>query len=362
MWNSHLANTPNNPIGPTLTLRVGLIGWHQLSRPLIQVLTTIPAIELVGISHIDDTQLNPKLVHSGEKGHNCAPAIFEHYADLLPHIDAVCLALPSWHPAIGAIGLTCLKAGISVIGEHPSHTTLSMAEQLVQAATQHQCILQLGGTEPGEGALQALGQVLSNATVCAIETLHTGPCRSPDRDLSVVFDLLIHDIEHSLSIAQSSIVNITASGTQCDRSGQLDYVTATINFANGRIATLTARHTEHYKQHQITAHCQDAYIQADLRTNQVLIHRQSSPPSHNRTYQQAGWTERVATLNQDPRQTVMTQFFQHVRDGNCPTIAAAEMLQALRIATLIEARAKHVIRQRRSRIQPVAAAPMVIAQ
>ena len=110
----------------------------------------------------------------------------------------------------------------------------------------------------------------------ALEAHRMSPYSDRANDVSVVLDLMIHDIDLLLELAAAPVVKLTASGNRTLDSGYLDYVTATLGFANGIVATLTASKVTHRKIRSIVAHCKDSYTEADFIKNEILIHRHTT--------------------------------------------------------------------------------------
>jgi predicted dehydrogenase len=163
-------------------------------------------------------------------------------------------------------------------------------------------------------------------------------------DVSVVLDLMIHDIDLLLELTASSVVKLTASGTTAEDSGYLDYVTATLRFANGAIATLTASKITHRKIRNISAHCKNALIEADFLNNEILIHRQTTADYTTNygqvLYRQDGLIEKVYTSKIEPLHAELEHFVSCVRGGNQPSVGGEQALKALRLASQVEQMAK----------------------
>ncbi|MCZ0899694.1 Gfo/Idh/MocA family oxidoreductase, partial [Microcoleus sp. HI-ES] len=159
-------------------------------------------------------------------------------------------------------------------------------------------------------------------------------------DVSVVLDLIIHDIDLLLELADSQVVKLTASGSRASDSGYLDYVTATLNFANGIVATLTASKVTHRKLRSIVAHCKNSLTEADFLNNEILIHRQTTAnyvTDYGQVlYRQDGLIEKVYTSNIEPLHAELEHFINCVRGGNQPSVGGEQALKALRLASLIE--------------------------
>ena len=159
-------------------------------------------------------------------------------------------------------------------------------------------------------------------------------------DVSVVLDLMIHDIDLLLELAGASVSTLTANGSRASNSGYLDYVTATLGFSNGIVATLTASKVTHRKIRTITAHCKNSLTDADFLDNEILIHRQTiancSTDYGQVLYRQDGLIEKVYTSNIEPLHAELEHFVNCVRGGEKPSVGGEQALKALRLASLIE--------------------------
>jgi predicted dehydrogenase len=312
-------------------LRIGVIGVGNMGQHHARVLSLLKDIELVGVADINV-----------ERGIDVASKyrvrFFEDYRDLLAHVDAVCIAVPTrlHHP----VGMTCLQAGVHVLIEKPIAASIAEAESLVNAAAESHRILQVGHIERFNPAFQELGKVLKTEELLALEAHRMSPYSHRANDVSVVLDLMIHDIDLLLELANSQVVKLTASGSRASDSGYLDYVTATLNFANGIVATLTASKVTHRKLRSIAAHCKNSLTEADFLNNEILIHRQTTAnyvTDYGQVlYRQDGLIEKVYTSNIEPLHAELEHFINCVRGGNQPSVGGEQALKALRLASSIE--------------------------
>jgi predicted dehydrogenase len=322
-------------------IRIGVIGVGNMGQHHTRVLSRLKQVELVGVSDVS--------VERGiETASRYRTRYFENYVDLLQEVDAVCIAVPT--RLHHAIGLTALKAGVHVLIEKPIAATITEAESLVNAAAAARCILQVGHIERFNPVFQSLSTVLQTETALALEAHRMSPHSDRANDVSVVLDLMIHDIDLMLELTGSNVVRLTASGNRASagpgksedeqsesgKSGQLDYVTATLGFANGQVATLTASKITHRKIRKISAHCRQSLVEADFLGQEVLIHRSAQVPPIGGQYRQEGLIEQVSTLNVEPLQAELEHFVSCVRGGHTPSIGGEQALKALRIASLIE--------------------------
>lgn len=312
-------------------LRVGVIGVGNMGQHHTRVLSLFKDVELVGISDINV-----------ERGLDTASKyrvrFFEDYRDLLDLVDAVCVAVPTLQHY--SVGMTCLEAGVHVLIEKPIAASIAEAESLVNAAAETNRILQVGHIERFNPAFQELSKVLKTEELLAVEAHRMSPYSNRANDVSVVLDLMIHDIDLLLELVASTVVKLTASGSSVSGSGHLDYVTATLGFASGIVATLTASKVTHRKLRSIVAHCKNSLTEADFLNNEILIHRHTTAnyvTDYGQVlYRQDGSIEKVYTSNIEPLYAELEHFVGCVRGGNQPSVGGEQALKALRLASLIE--------------------------
>ena len=312
-------------------IRVGVIGVGNMGQHHTRILSLLKDVEFVGVSDVNV-----------ERGLDTASKyrvrFFENYQDLLPHVEAVCLAVPT--KLHYKVGMDCLNAGVHTLIEKPIAASISEAESLVNAAASANCILQVGHIERFNPAFQELSKVLKTEELLALEAHRMSPYSDRANDVSVVLDLMIHDIDLLLELATAPVVKLTASGSRAEDSGYLDYVTATLGFSNGIVATLTASKVTHRKIRRIAAHCKNSLTEADFLNNEILIHRKTT--AHYTSdygqvlYRQDGLIEKVYTSNIEPLHAELEHFVHCVRGGDQPSVGGEQALKALRLASLIE--------------------------
>lgn len=315
----------NNP------LKIGVIGVGNMGQHHTRVLSLLKDVELIGVADVNV-----------ERGLDIASKyrvrFFEHYEEMLPYVEAVCIAAPT--KLHYKVGLDCLKRGVHVLIEKPIAASIAEAESLVNAAADTNCILQVGHIERFNPAFQELIKVLKTEDLLALEAHRMSPYSQRANDVSVVLDLMIHDLDLLLELAGSPVIKLSATGSRAQESQYLDYVTATLNFANGIVATVTASKVTHRKVRRIAAHCKQSLTEADFLNNEILIHRQTTA---NYTtdygqvlYRQDGLIEKVYTSNIEPLHAELEHFVNCVRGGDKPSVGGEQALKALRLASYIE--------------------------
>ncbi|RYJ01543.1 MAG: gfo/Idh/MocA family oxidoreductase, partial [Acetobacteraceae bacterium] len=142
-----------------------------------------------------------------------------------------------------ALALQALAAGRHVFVEKPIAATTAQAAELIAAARAAGLVLQVGHIERYSAAIRALhatgaGQGVPGRAL-AFEATRVAPFRPRSLDVSVVLDLMIHDLDLLLTLAASPLAEVRATGARV-MSDHPDFAVAQLRFASGAAATVTA--------------------------------------------------------------------------------------------------------------------------
>ncbi len=304
---------------------IGNMGWHHA-----RVLSLLKDAELIGVADLD--QDRGKLA---TEQFECK--WFETYQDLLPQVEAVCIAVPTL--LHHKVGLDCLEAGKHVLIEKPIAASQDEASALINASNKTNCLLQVGHIERFNPAFRELTKVIANEEVVALEARRHSPHSDRANDVSVVLDLMIHDIDIVLELANSKVERLAAVGGRSS-SGPIDYVNATIGFSNGVIASLAASKMTHRKIRSLSAHCKQSLVETDFLNHNIHIHRRAhewySADHGELLYRNDGFVEEVNTTSIEPLYAELEHFLQCVRGKEKPAVDGLQASRALRLADLIE--------------------------
>ena len=153
-----------------------------------------------------------------------------------------------------------LKNNIHVFIEKPITTNVKEANELVQLAKDNNLVGQVGHVERFNGAFTEVENLL-NPMFIEAHRLSNYPARGTD--VSVILDLMIHDIDIILSIVKSKVSNVSANGTKIISSSP-DIANARIEFENGCVANLTASRISLKKMRKMRIFQSDSYVSIDF--------------------------------------------------------------------------------------------------
>ena len=304
---------------------IGNMGWHHA-----RVLSLLKDADLVGVA-------DPDAQRGALATEQFGCRWFSDYRTMLEQVEAVCIAVPTL--LHHSVGLACLEAGSHVLIEKPIAASQEEAAALIDAASRVGRLLQVGHIERFNPAFRELTKVVANEEVVVLEARRHSPHADRANDVSVVLDLMIHDLDLVLELASSSVVQLAAAGGRSS-DGPIDYVNATLGFENGVVASLTASKMSHRKIRTLSAHCRASLVETDFLNHNLHIHRRAhewySADHGELLYRNDGFIEEVSTTSIEPLYAELEHFLQCVRGRETPAVDGQQASRALRLADLIE--------------------------
>ena len=304
---------------------IGNMGWHHA-----RVLSLLKDADLIGVA-------DPNVNRGKLAIEQFQCDWFADYHDLIPKVDAICIAVPTL--LHHQVGLDCLKAGIHVLIEKPIAASEAEAEELIRESNKANCLLQVGHIERFNPAFRELNKIINNEKIVVLEARRHSPNADRANDVSVVMDLMIHDIDLALELVSSQIKKISAVGGR-NSDGLIDYVNATLVFSNNVIASLTASKMSHKKIRSLSAHCQNGLVETDFLNHTLHIHRKSHESytaEHGElVYRNDGFVEEVSTTSIEPLYAELEHFLKCVQGKESPEVDGEQASRALIIADFIE--------------------------
>lgn len=297
-------------------MKVGVIGVGHLGQHHARIYSSLPDTLLAGIVDLNPTQAQ-KIADRLGVPH------FSHFQDLLPHVEAVSVAVPT--SAHYSVVKDCLEAGVHVLVEKPIAVTREEAQELVDCAAQHQRLLQVGHSERFNPIMLAIRPHIG--TPGFIECHRLSPFGERGTDVDVVLDLMIHDLDMILSFALGPVEDIRAAGIPV-LSSNIDIANARIQFANGCVANLTSSRVSTNRMRRIRIFQRDSYISADYQSRQGVIFRREVTPGGKPSIQ----GEPVQGGDEEPLQLQLESFLHAITTGTPPQVSGEEGMAALDLA------------------------------
>jgi predicted dehydrogenase len=239
-------------------LRIGIAGVGHFGRYHALKVAASERAALVGVFDPDTERAKTVGRESG------APAL--DLAALLAVSDAVVIAAPAdVHHALAA---EALRAGKHVLVEKPIAATLTQADELAALAAERGLVVQVGHLERFSAAFAAIEGKLGAPLY--IEATRIAPFKQRGTDVSVILDLMIHDLDLILSLVASEIDSVDAVGAAV-ASEHADMANARIRFANGAVATITASRVAMRTERRMRVFAQDGYLAVDFSNRRLTV-------------------------------------------------------------------------------------------
>jgi predicted dehydrogenase len=302
-------------------LRAAVIGAGYLGRFHAQKYAALPQVDLLAVV---DTDAATRERVAREVG--CEPVA--DFRELLGKVDAVSVVTPT--PLHHRVSLDFLEAGAHVLVEKPITSTMDEARELVAAATRCGKVLQVGHLERFNPAILAVEGLLDRPRF--VESNRLAPFKPRGTDVSVVLDLMIHDIDLILNIVGSPVASIDAVGASVF-TDEIDIANARIRFENGCVADATASRISMKSERKLRVFQADAYLSVDLQQKVLTMVRKGSGAA------QAGVPPvEINEQSFDPGDALrdeIVSFLECIDTGRRPVVSGEDGLRALETAIRI---------------------------
>ncbi len=244
-------------------LRVGVIGVGYLGQFHAEKYSRMNDVDLVGVVDIDKNRAETVAEKVNTK------AYIDHKA-LFGNVDAVSIAVPT--PVHFVIAKDFLKKNIDILIEKPITETTKEADELIHLAESRDLVIQVGHLERFNPAIVALKDIVKKPMF--IESHRLSIFQGRCTDVSVVLDLMIHDIDLILNFVRSEISAVYASGLPVV-SEHVDIANARLEFESGCVANVTASRISTKNERKIRLFQRDAYVSVDFSKKEITAIQQT---------------------------------------------------------------------------------------
>ena len=301
-------------------IRSAVVGVGYLGRFHAQKYAAAEGAELVAVVDPDEARCAEVAAEVGAEA-------FASHTDLIGKVDAVSIVAPT--RSHYAVAKDLLEAGIHVLVEKPITVTAEEAGVLVDTAAANDLVLQVGHLERFNPAILGVAPLLHEPRF--IEAHRLAPFNPRGADVSVVLDLMIHDVDLILTMVKSPIASIDANGASVI-SDEPDIANARLRFENGCVANVTASRITPRVERKLRIFQHHAYMSIDLHTRKTAVYQKGGDgiptPLPGITMKHAEYPQADALA------TEVEAFLNSIRTGEPPVVTGLDGKRALE--TVIE--------------------------
>jgi predicted dehydrogenase len=298
-------------------LRVGVVGVGHIGSNHARLYAELDSAEFTAVYDVDLGRGR----YIAEKYRATAAKSLAQFTEM---VDAASVATPT--NTHHEVAKQLLENGKHLLVEKPIAENTRDASELSELAALHKLILQVGHVERFNPVLTALEARLTHPRFIEAHRLSPYPNRSTD--ISVVLDLMIHDLEIILHLVSSSVQNIDAVGVPV-LSRSEDIANARLRFENGCIANITSSRISPERMRKVRVFQEDVYLSLDYENQTGEIHRRVDGKIAR---------SEVEIEHGEPLRRELAAFIECARTGREPKVSGFQATAALELAVEITKR------------------------
>jgi predicted dehydrogenase len=305
-------------------VRLGVIGTGHMGQYHVNVARQLAQAELTGIYDADPERA--KQIADKHK-----TKAFPRIEDMLKEVDAVVIAAPTFlHHSLAK---QALEAGKHVLVEKPIAETVEQARELVKISQDKKLVFQVGHIERFNGAVLELGKIITHPLL--IESRRLAPYNPRIKDVGVVLDMMIHDIDIVLNLVKSPVASVSAKGNKVV-SDHEDIASVVISFENGCVANMNASRCTQAKIRTLNISEKDTYVFLDFTDQEIELHRQASSNTllgHGEIkYKQESIVEKIFVHKDNPLKQEHEHFVNCILNPDLKYIGGESDIKTLEVA------------------------------
>ena len=317
--------------------KIGVVGVGHLGKRHLENLMSLNKAFCAGFYDKNINRANQLENETGAKK-------FFSIQELLDQSEAIIIAVPtSDHYKVGRL---CLESGKHVFIEKPICASIVEAEAMVELANTKKLILQVGHVERVNPAVLTLKETDIPLEPRYIETHRLAPYRIRGTEVPVVLDLMIHDLDVILSLVNSPVTNVSATGVSI-MTKSVDIANARIEFSNGCVANITSSRVAKDYVRKLRLFEQEIYITIDFlqgltEVYKVLDENKENPKALISAPLETNGQNRQIVYEKLKQKSInalaleLENFIASINGEEEPIVTGEEGLEALKLAMLIQ--------------------------
>ena len=293
-------------------IKIGVIGAGVMGGHHIRNLASMD-VELVGISDIDKKRVSELSDIFNTKG-------FLDYKELVKEgIDAAVVAVPTKLHKIVCDDL--IKQGVDILVEKPIADTVEHGKEIIDNAKKEGVKLSVGHIERFNPAIQKLKELIKNDTLGKVVTMSSkrvGPYNPRIRDVGIIVDLGVHDIDIMSFLLEEKVKTVYATGGKRIHPFE-DFATILMTFGNTCTGLIdTNWHTPH-KVRSLTVVADKGIAEVDYIEQKLVLFDKE-------------WEKDAKIERREPLAIELDCFINYLKKNTAPPVSGEEGLHALEVA------------------------------
>jgi UDP-N-acetylglucosamine 3-dehydrogenase len=294
-------------------MRIGVIGAGAMGQNHIRTYSQMGGVELVGIADVDKKRVDALSEQYGTQG-------FTDYRDLLMQgLDAVSIVVPT--TIHKQVALDAIDNGVNLLVEKPIADTVDNAMDILQAAGKQGVKLMVGHIERFNPAVIKMNSLIQSGAlgkIVSINTRRVGPYNPRIRDVGVILDIGVHDIDiiSYLYHAQPwDVYAIAGNGVHT----QEDHASIILRFDNNKAGVVETNWLTPHKIRTFTVIGTEAVGYGDYLEQKIFIHDKE-------------WVKEAKVERREPLRNELEHFLNCCKDGSEPLAPGVDGVRALKVA------------------------------
>jgi len=316
-----------------------LVGCGHMGKYHAAKLSAHPDVRFVGCYDIDPRR-------SEEIASRHRTKSFSSLELLAAEIEAAVVAVPTIEH--DACSIPLLRRGIAVLIEKPLAVNSARAREIDRAAAASGAVLQVGHSERFSPVYRAARSRINRPGF--VETHRLAPFKGRGHDVSVIYDLMIHDIDLLLDLTGSRPLDIQAAGVAVITE-TFDIVNARLTFPDNCVANVTASRISFKEMRKLRVFQKSGYISMDLASRElesyVLVDKNSEKANENPSFLKFNLGDNNVIIREnidippgDNLEMELDSFVKAVSGLHAPLVGGQSGLAALEVAEEIENRCR----------------------
>lgn len=294
-------------------MKAGVIGIGAMGQHHVRIYNEMEQVELVGISDVSRSRVHELAGFYGIEGFTDHRQLLEQDLDVVSIVVPTTLHTP--------IGMDAIDAGAHILMEKPIADSLENAQRLSNAAKEAKVKLMVGHIERFNPAVMRLKEIIDSGTlgkIVSISTRRVGPYNPRIRDVGVILDIGVHDID-VISYLYGMKVNEVYAIAGADIHSMEDHAAIMLRFDHEFSGLVETNWLTPHKVRKLTAIGVKGVAYLDYIDQTVELH-------------DGAWIRKAKINKEEPLRKELEYFIDAVTHGGEPQPSGEDGIHALRVA------------------------------